>query len=523
MAGTFCVRHLLYTDGNMTEQEKNLPEGAKAEVLHGKGTVVLIDREHRFGQDALLLARFAGIWRNWRVLDLGTGTGILPLLLYDEGFCGNCVALEISPQAAALASRSAQLNELESMQVVCTDLRLFSSERKFDAVLCNPPYFPSGWGKKSASTEKCSARHEINCTLADAAEAARRNLKEGGRFCLCHRPERLAELFSILRQRRLEPKRLQLVRHSPQTAPWLVLVDARKYSRTVSHPKNNCLQRRSGMPGKLYLVPTPIGNLGDLSPRAAEVLGAVDFIAAEDTRVTAKLLNHLGIRKPMVSYHDHNLRERGEQIIARILAGESCAQCSDAGTPAISDPGEVLVRQAIEAGIRVEPIPGPCAAITALCASGIATGRFCFEGFLSVNKKSRRDHLLEISNEQRTMIFYEAPHKLCNTLRDLYETLGDRQITIARELTKLHEEIRRTTLSAANAEYAQREPKGEYVLVVEGAQPAPMTEGHTMEQAVLLARQLIDQGMRPVEACKSAAAQTGYKKSDIYAQLINKE
>ena len=181
------------------------------------------------------------------------------------------------------------------------------------------------------------------------------------------------------------------------------------------------------------------------------------------------------------------------------------------------------MRQAIEAGIRVEPIPGPCAAITALCASGIATGRFCFEGFLSVNKKSRRDHLLEISNEQRTMIFYEAPHKLCNTLRDLYETLGDRQITIARELTKLHEEIRRTTLSAANAEYAQREPKGEYVLVVEGAQPAPMTEGHTMEQAVLLARQLIDQGMRPVEACKSAAAQTGYKKSDIYAQLINKE
>ncbi len=273
------------------------------------------------------------------------------------------------------------------------------------------------------------------------------------------------------------------------------------------------------MSGKLYLVATPIGNLGDLSPRAAQVLGAVDFIAAEDTRVTAKLLNHLGVKKPMVSYYEHNMRERGAEIIARLLAGESCAQCSDAGTPAVSDPGELLVRQAIEAGIAVEPVPGPCAAITALCASGLATGRFCFEGFLSVNKKSRREHLAQLKDERRTMIFYEAPHKLRATLRDLYELLGDRPLTIARELTKLHEEIRRTTLCAANELYAAQEPRGEYVLVVEGA-PAPEPAAACgIEQAVALARSMMAQGMRAAAACKAAAAQTGQRKSEIYARL----
>ncbi len=274
------------------------------------------------------------------------------------------------------------------------------------------------------------------------------------------------------------------------------------------------------MPGKLYIVATPIGNLGDLSARAASVLESVDFVAAEDTRVTAKLLNHLGIKKPLVSYYEHNMMERGDEIIRRIADGESCAQCSDAGTPAVSDPGELLVRQAIEAGITVEPIPGPCAAITALCASGIATGRFCFEGFLSVSKKSRRAHLEEIRLERRTLIFYEAPHKLRNTLRDMYEVLGDRPVTLARELTKLHEEIVRTTLAAANEEYSEREPKGEYVLVIEGAPAPEPAECCTLEQAVAVARTLVDAGMRASDACKQAATQTGCRKSEIYAQLI---
>ncbi|MEG2234115.1 MAG: 16S rRNA (cytidine(1402)-2'-O)-methyltransferase [Oscillospiraceae bacterium] len=275
------------------------------------------------------------------------------------------------------------------------------------------------------------------------------------------------------------------------------------------------------MAGKLFVVATPIGNLGDISARAAAVLESADFIAAEDTRVTAKLLNHLGIKKPLVSYYQHNMAERGEEIIERIINGESCAQCSDAGTPAISDPGEMLVRQAIDAGIDVEPIPGACAAITALCASGLATGRFCFEGFISVSKKSRREHLNEIKDEKRTMIFYEAPHKLRNTLRDLLETLGDREITLARELTKLHEDICKTTLSAANDEYILREPRGEYVIVVEGRSIQERTEEVTLDAAVEMVKGLISGGMSTNEASKQVSALTGFRKSELYSASLD--
>jgi probable S-adenosylmethionine-dependent methyltransferase, YraL family len=266
---------------------------------------------------------------------------------------------------------------------------------------------------------------------------------------------------------------------------------------------------------KLYIVATPIGNLGDISPRAEEVLRGTDFVAAEDTRVTAKLLNHLGIKKPMVSYYQHNMRERGGEIIDRILAGESCALCCDAGTPAISDPGELLVKDAIESGVGVVPIPGPCAAITALCASGLVTGRFCFEGFIPVSKKHRRERLEDIKHERRTLIFYEAPHKLKNTLSDLLEILGDREVSIARELTKLHEEIVKTTLSDASAIYEQREPKGEYVLVVSGCAEQPKA-GATDEDAVEAVKRYLDTGMSLSDACRRAAAECGRKKSELY-------
>ena len=274
------------------------------------------------------------------------------------------------------------------------------------------------------------------------------------------------------------------------------------------------------MAGILYVVATPIGNLADISPRAASVFSSVDFIAAEDTRVTAKLLNHLGLKKPLVSYYQHNMYERGEGILERIALGESCALCSDAGTPAVSDPGEVLVRQAKERGLEVVPISGPCAAITALCACGLPTGRFCFEGFLPVSKKSRRDHLAELVGEKRTMIFYEAPHKLRNTLRDLAETFGpEREIVLARELTKIHEEIVKMTLAQANELYTEREPKGEYVLILAGmpkeeaaAQASPLT----LEEAALLARERAADGLALSEACRKVAAETGFKKGDIY-------
>ena len=228
----------------------------------------------------------------------------------------------------------------------------------------------------------------------------------------------------------------------------------------------------------LYIVATPIGNMSDLSPRAVEVLGAADFIAAEDTRVTRKLLDRFGISRPTVSYYAHNLRSRGEELLARLRGGECCALVSDAGTPAVSDPGEVLVAQCRAAGIPVFTVPGCCAAVAALSVSGLPTGRFCFEGFLSTQKASRRAHLESLRAEARTMIFYEAPHKLRTTLADLAAAFGaDRRVFIGRELTKLHEEGVLCTLGEAAARYAAEDPRGEFVLCVEGApeKAAPLT------------------------------------------------
>lgn len=271
--------------------------------------------------------------------------------------------------------------------------------------------------------------------------------------------------------------------------------------------------------GKLYVVGTPIGNLGDLTPRAARTLAECDFIAAEDTRVTVKLLNHLGLKKPMVSYYAHNLRQRGEEIAARIAAGESCAIVTDAGMPCISDPGEDLVRLCAGRGIETEVVPGPSAAVSALAVSGLSTARFAFEGFLSVKRSSRFARLEEVKRDPRTLIFYEAPHKLPYTLADMLEVLGDRRVTLARELTKLHEEVRRTTLSEAAAYYREHTPRGEFVLVLEGA-PEETPEETTLEEAAALALALAEGGVSLSEAAREAARQTGFKKGEIYKAAL---
>lgn len=274
------------------------------------------------------------------------------------------------------------------------------------------------------------------------------------------------------------------------------------------------------MSGMLYVVGTPIGNLNDFSPRALETLESVDFIAAEDTRVTLKLLNRFEVKKPLVSYHEHNRFEKGGQIVERLLAGETCALVTDAGMPAISDPGEELVLQCHLAGVPVVSVPGPSALITALAISGMPSGRFTFEGFLSMNKKNRRDHLQEIANERRTMIFYEAPHKLLSTLKDMMGAFGDREIALVRELTKIHEEVKRTTLAQAISFYEQTPPKGEFVLIVRGKDEAEIEEQtYTLEQAATLAEDMIAKGEAPTKAAKAIAQLTGYKKNDIYAQL----
>ena len=276
------------------------------------------------------------------------------------------------------------------------------------------------------------------------------------------------------------------------------------------------------MPGMLYLVPTPIGNLGDISIRCRQTLETADFIAAEDTRVTLKLLNHLDIKKSLVSYFEHNKTQKGEMIVSRILAGETCALVSDAGSPAISDPGEELVKQCAEAGITVCAIPGPCAVITALSISGQSTGRFCFEGFLSTAKKSRKEHLESLVNEQRTMIFYEAPHKLLATLESMAEVFGtDRHISLCRELTKLHEEVVRTTIGNAIALYTEQPPKGEFVLVVAGAAPVEKRAA-TIEDAVERVNQLMADGMSRKDAVKQTANELELPKNVVYDAALNK-
>ena len=271
--------------------------------------------------------------------------------------------------------------------------------------------------------------------------------------------------------------------------------------------------------GKLYVVGTPIGNLSDFSPRAIDTFQYVVFIAAEDTRVTLKLLNKFGIKNSLVSYHEHNRGVAGEKIVSRILGGENCAIVTDAGMPAISDPGEELVKLCREKGVEVESVPGPTAFATAMALSGMSSSRFTFEGFLSVTKRQRKEHLQSLINETRTMIFYEAPHKLIYTLKDMLEYFGDREIAICRELTKIHEEVINTTLSQAIEKYEASPAKGEFVLVIKGKEVVENDDEYSFEQAVDMAKELMEKGNPASFAAKQAAAETGFKKSEIYKEI----
>ena len=274
------------------------------------------------------------------------------------------------------------------------------------------------------------------------------------------------------------------------------------------------------MAGTLYLVPTPIGNLGDISRRMAETLGEVDFIAAEDTRVTLRLLNHMGLKKSLMSYYRHNTAEAGRQVLDRLLAGENGALVTDAGTPAVSDPGEDLVALCAENGVEVVAVPGPCALITALAVSGLPTARFTFEGFLPMNRKNRRALLDTLAAEERTMIFYEAPHKLSATLEDLEAAFGgDRRVSLCRELTKLHEEVDRTTLAGAVERYRTQAPRGEFVLVVEGVRHIE-TEGATIGQGLERVGDLQSGGLSRKDAVKQAAKELGLTRNELYAAAI---
>lgn len=279
------------------------------------------------------------------------------------------------------------------------------------------------------------------------------------------------------------------------------------------------------MSGTLYLVGTPIGNLEDITYRAVRILSECDFVAAEDTRVSGKLLRYLEISKPMVSYHEHNRKQRGPELVARMLAGENCALVTDAGMPAISDPGEDLANLCHENGISVVPVPGPCAAVAALAQSGLPSGKWCFEGFLPTDNKSRKQRLEVLRTETRTCIVYEAPHRLRATLRDLADTLGERRIAMCRELTKLHEECLRMTLPEAVQYYEENDPRGEYVLILEGAPEGAdaLSEEERMQQALALVKEFQQGGMRLKDAVKQAAKQADVRKNALYQKALEEE
>lgn len=273
------------------------------------------------------------------------------------------------------------------------------------------------------------------------------------------------------------------------------------------------------MSGTFYVIGTPIGNLEDITLRQLDTLAAVDFICAEDTRVTLKLLNHFDIKKQLISFHEHSSKADAQRIIDRLLAGESCGIVTDAGMPCISDPGEVLVKLCAEQGIDIKVVPGPSAVVSAVAVSGLSTRRFTFEGFLPVPKKERAERLETLRGETAVMVFYEAPHKLKTTLADLCGFFGgDRRIALCRELTKIHEEVIRLTLAEAVEYYNINDPKGEFVLVLEGASE-DAEDGITIEQAMEQVMKLIDMGEKPTEACKAVAKETGFRKSELYAKL----
>ena len=275
--------------------------------------------------------------------------------------------------------------------------------------------------------------------------------------------------------------------------------------------------------GTLYVVGTPIGNLGDMTYRAVETLEKVDFICAEDTRVSSKLLNYFEIKTPLVSYHEHNAAQVGASICDRISAGENAAIVTDAGMPCISDPGELLVKMCYDRGIKVEVVPGPSAVISGLAISGLNTKNFQFEGFLSVTKKQRQEHLAAVAKSTHTLVFYEAPHKLQNTLEDMLRFFGDRKISLCRELTKLHEEVIRTTLSQAAEMYRDVKPKGEFVLVIEGANESELSAAETIDEALEQVRTLMQKGMRGADACKQIAKATGFSKGELYTKLLEEK
>ena len=445
--------------------------------LKGLGLIQKKDA-FRFGVDAVLLSQFARIKRNFRVIDLCTGTGIVPFLIMGKFSPQEIYGIEIQEEMAEMAQRSSKLNDLENtvkfFNKDLKDIDYLKSLGKFDALTVNPPYKLNNSGIVNSSDKLAIARHEIMCSLEDVIVAARTLLKDNGRMYMVHRPERLADIITLMRKYKIEPKRIRMVHPNTKKAPNIVLVEGQRdggqflkwepplyvykdeggYSDEIDliYGRRETLMKQ----GKVYLVPTPIGNLKDITLRALEVLKAVDVIAAEDTRQTLKLLNHFEIKKSLISYHQHNEQRKSEEILDIVKDGKDIAIVTDAGTPGISDPGAVLVQKCIENNIEFYVLPGATAITTAVVYSGLDTTKFLFRGFIPRETKERKILFDEIKESKETLVFYESPHRLLSTLEFLKNNLGNRKIAACRELTKLHEEIIRGSIQEVIDSFSER-------------------------------------------------------------------
>lgn len=527
-----------------------------------------------FGIDSVLLSDFAKkIKKDAVVMDLGTGTGVIPILLCAKTNLQKVVGVELQKKVYEMARKSIVLNKLQDkFEIVNEDilnLTKMYEKNSFDVIVTNPPYKKRDTGLLNDKSEKAISRHEMTATLEDFISVSNDLLKDKGELYMVNRPERLADVLTLMQKYNIEPKVLRFVYSKIYEPPKLILVkgiknaneflkveknlyiynEAGEYTEEINEIYNkseedkieqfdseedkeeklkieiieeqeNMLSKNKTKKGELYIVATPIGNLDDITARAVQVLNEVDLVAAEDTRHTIKLLNHLDILKPLISYHRHNEENRSEILLEELQKGTTIALVSDAGTPGICDPGEEIIKKCIEEGINIIPIPGACAMINALVASGIDTSEFTFLGFLPLNKKNRKEKLNEIKNTTKTAILYEAPHKIKETLQDLKEIIGERKIVLARELTKIHEEFIRGSIDEL-IEKAEN-LKGEMVLIIQGS-----TEKKENSLNFLTLEEHYEyyekQGFDKKEIIKKIAKDRNTNKNEIYQKFMKKE
>ena len=517
-------------------------EGERIDDLQCSGLYIIQNKNgFCFGIDAVLLSSFAKVKRGEKALDMCTGNGVIPLLLYGKTNGEHFTGIEIQTPVAEMAQRSVIMNEVsDKIQIINDDIKNLCNYFKlatFNVVTCNPPYMAQGVGAKNDHSPKAIARHEIMCNIDDIFENANKMLKFGGRLYMVHRAERLTDIFYSARNHRLEPKVMQMIQPYANKAPNLVLIEFAKggkpplknlepiivYNQDGTYTEQLKKMYYMSEIKMLYICGTPIGNLEDMTYRVVRVLSEVDLIAAEDTRQSVKLLNHFDIKTPLTSYYEHNKDVKGPQLIKLLQEGKDIALVTDAGMPGISDPGEDLIKLCYENNVPVTVVPGPTAVVTALVLSGLNSRSYIFEGFLPRNKKQRAEVLERLVDESRTTVFYEAPHHLVDTLDSIYKTVGDRNIAVARELTKKHETVNRGAVGEVLEYFKENEPKGEFVLVLEGKDKEKIKEDKiasfeemTIEEHFNM---YIEQGMSEKDAMKQVAKDRGIGKRDVYAYI----